>query len=145
MRPFALLAALALAGCAAATPQPQPQPQVEPGRWADSATLALGSSARLGPLTVRALRLEEDSRCPESVQCVHAGTVRLRVAIGGREAVLRLHEAHDLASGRWIELVAACPEPRVPGPIPPAAYRFRLLAANGPVAPPSPGPCPPAP
>jgi hypothetical protein len=109
-----------------------------------SETLRLGESARIAGVTVRALRVEEDSRCPATVQCIQAGTVRLRIAIVGEadEAMLRLHEPQNFGSGAWLMLLAVCPEPRVPGPIAPAAYRFTLIASHGPVTRPHPAACP---
>ncbi|HYG30821.1 MAG TPA: hypothetical protein VD887_11480 [Allosphingosinicella sp.] len=143
MRALALLAASALAGCAPGQPRAQAEPALAHGR----ATIALGESARIAGVTVRALRIEEDSRCPASVQCVQAGTVRLRVALDRepRETVLRLNEAQTVGSGPWIELFAVCPDPRASRPAAPAAYRFTLIAAHGAIAPAAPGPCPPTP
>ncbi|HEX8365204.1 MAG TPA: hypothetical protein VF603_07970 [Allosphingosinicella sp.] len=143
MRALALLAASALTGCAPAQPRAQAEPAPAHGR----ATIALGESARIAGVTVRALRIEEDSRCPASVRCVQAGTVRLRVALDRepRETVLRLNEAQTLGSGPWIALFAVCPDPRASRPAAPSAYRFTLIAAHGAIAPAAPGPCPPTP
>ena len=124
---LAALAAIALAACAATGGPPGDAPA------AGTATLRLGEEARLGGLLVRALRVEEDSRCPASVQCIHAGTVRLAVRLsrGGttREAVLRPEAPEPLGDGRFLWLVAACPSPSRPGPISPAAYSFVVSAA----------------
>lgn len=142
MRLRLAFAALALAGCVT----PSTAPPVPPAPESRTATLRLGEADRIAGLSVRALRVEEDSRCPASVQCVHAGTVRLRVALGeADESVLRLREPQMLGSGAWLTLLAACPHPRVPGTIAPSAYRFTLSVAYGPVAPTQPGLCPPAP
>ena len=127
---------LSLAGCASGA-------VAEPS--AGMATLRLGESARLAGFAVRALRVEEDSRCPASVQCIHAGTVRLAIALGAREAVLRLDEPLEVGRGRWLALLAVCPAPPVPGPIAPAAYRFTLAAAEGASPPPLDFACPPSP
>lgn len=133
------LLALSLTGCAAGA-------GARPAEG--SATLRLGESARVGGLAVRAFRVEEDSRCPASVHCVQAGTVRLAVALGtggGRHLVLRLDEPLEVERGRWLSLLAVCPAPRAPGAIRPADYRFILATAHG--APPAPldHACPPAP
>jgi hypothetical protein len=126
--PILLAAALAFSGCAPAPADPGAA-AAPPG----SATLRLGGEARLGGIAVRALRLVEDSRCPASVQCVQAGTVRLAVRLRDgrttREAVLRLGVAEPLGGGRALWLVAACPYPARPGAIRPADYRFRVAAA----------------
>ncbi|HYJ30983.1 MAG TPA: hypothetical protein VEW25_11650 [Allosphingosinicella sp.] len=133
------LPALSLAGCATAS---GPEPS------AASATLRLGETARIGGLAVRALRVEEDSRCPSNVQCIQAGTVRLAVALGaaragGRETVLRLDEPVEVEPRRWLRLAAVCPYPRAPGPTAPSAYRFLLAAATGGPPPPPDFACPP--
>jgi len=132
--------ALSLAGCAAG-------PGAEPadGR----ASLRLGEEARIGGLAVRALRVEEDSRCPANVQCVQAGTVRLAAALrtgaGERRVVLSLDEPIEVGRGRWLSLSAVCPAPLAPGPVAPGAYRFTLSAAEGAPPPPLDHACPRAP
>jgi len=99
------------------------------------ANLHLGEQARFGALTVTPVQVEEDSRCPASVQCIQAGTVRLSVRIlngrGERTEVLQLDTPRDLGNGSWIALAAACPYPRVPGPIAGHTYRFMLAVAVG--------------
>jgi hypothetical protein len=125
---------LSLAGCASGAVAEPP---------AGTTTLRLGETTRIAGLAIRALRVEEDSRCPASVQCIQAGTVRLAVALGGREAVLRLDRPLEIERGRWLLLAAVCPAPRLPGPIAPAAYRFTLSAAKGAPPPPLDYACPP--
>jgi hypothetical protein len=122
----ALAAATLAAGCASAGSPPTGSP-------VQGISLAsLGEEVRLGGLSVRPLRIEEDSRCPASVQCIQAGTVRLAVRLvqagRSRETVLRLGVAEPLGGGRFLWLVAACPYPARPGPIAPRAYHFLLAA-----------------
>ena len=141
MRMKIAFAALLLGGCAA-TPEAAPS--------GGSATLRLGETARIAGAAVRALRIEEDSRCPSNVQCIQAGTVRLAVALRdpdsapARALVLRLDEPAETA-GLWLLLAAVCPAPRAPGAIEPARYRFTLSAARGAPPPPLDHICPPAP
>ena len=125
----ALVAALALSACASA--------HADGGSAAAPAAGAslvrIGEEVHLGGMSVRALRLVEDSRCPAGVQCIHAGTVRLAVRLTqgetAREAVLRLGAAEPLGAGRFVWLSAACPPPAAPGGQPaPAAYRFLVAA-----------------
>lgn len=127
----AALVLLALLGACAG--EPGSEARILPG----TATVALGETARFGSLAVTPLRVDEDSRCPASVQCVHAGTVRItaRTAGGGRELALALGTPVRL-DGAWLTLAAACPQPRIPGRIAPAAYRFTLVAAQQPDVPP---------
>ena len=140
MPAFAFGFALALAGCAAARQPLPPEPQGPHPRATGRATLRLGETALIDGVVLRAIRIEEDSRCPVNVQCVQAGTVRLRVALGTggapREAVLQLDQPFALGDGRWLRLAAVCPVPRAPGPIAPGSYRFLVSAAAG--APPPP-------
>ena len=121
-------AAFALLGCV-----PAGTGAADPAPATGASIVRIGEEVRLGGLAVRALRLVEDSRCPLSVQCVHAGTVRLAVRLteGGRtrEAVLRIETPEPVAGGRYLWLVAACPVPREPGAQPPAgAYHFLVGA-----------------
>ena len=74
-------ASLALAACASA---PADGGNAAPEQAAGASLVRLGETVRLGGLSVRALRLVEDSRCPAGVQCIHAGTVRLAVRIEER-------------------------------------------------------------
>ncbi len=46
-----------------------------------SATLTIGTSATIKGTTIGILALVEDSRCPVDVQCIQAGTVRVRASI----------------------------------------------------------------
>lgn len=130
-RPAAAAAlALALAACASG---PADGGSAAAAPAAGASLVRLGEDVRLGGLSVRALRLVEDSRCPAGVQCIHAGTVRLAVRLtqGGtaREAVLRLGQAEPLGAGRFLWLSAACPVPARPGAQPPpGAYRFLVAA-----------------
>lgn len=44
-------------------------------------TLALGQTGTAGALTLEPLSVVEDSRCPEDVQCIQAGRIRVRVSL----------------------------------------------------------------
>ena len=74
-RTFLMLAPLALSGCVTpGTPAPPP----------DASGLAyarLGETIAVGGPRVTPLRLIEDSRCPQGVQCVWAGRVRISATI----------------------------------------------------------------
>ncbi len=47
-------------------------------------TLRLGEKATFQDVSIRPVSIEEDSRCPQDVQCIQAGTVQVKVAIAGR-------------------------------------------------------------
>lgn len=44
-------------------------------------TLALGQVAHFKNISIRPLKLIEDSRCPVDVQCIQAGTVRVQIEV----------------------------------------------------------------
>jgi len=139
-------ACLAFAACASA---PAGGGSAAAAPAAGASLVRIGEEVRLGGLSVRALRLVEDSRCPAGVQCIHAGTVRLAVRLtqGGtaREAVLRLGEPEPLGAGRFLRLSAACPAPAAPGTRPPpGAYRFLVAAGTNLAETPPDHPCGPA-
>ena len=138
-----LAAALVSSSCTTAPAASGPAPLP-----AGSANLRLGEEARLGDLSVRPLRIVEDSRCPASVQCVQAGTVRLAVRLsdrrGTREVLLRLGVGEPVAGGGSIRLLAACPYPRAPGAIRSADYSFLISAGADGAHSPASYPCPSA-
>jgi hypothetical protein len=147
MSRIAMIALLAVAGCAAGESQEAENGSAAANRTGAEAaaylaalearfaapgvvTAGLGGTARLGDVTVRPLAILEDSRCPQDVDCVHSGRLRLRVAImpaPGR-AELALGEAYRLPSAGTITLVVAAPErwfnPPPAGIDPHAAPRF---------------------
>lgn len=47
-----------------------------------SVTVRMGEKAEIGTFTIKPLQILEDSRCPVNVQCIQAGTVRLRTEVG---------------------------------------------------------------
>jgi len=112
-----------LAACAAPAPAPQAPP-------APGVILAgLGETARLGDVTVRPIAILEDSRCPQDVECVWAGRLRLGAAISGVAGTseLTLGQRFALPGGGAILLISATPEPwqtPPPGTNPNAAPRF---------------------
>ncbi|MBA3678246.1 MAG: hypothetical protein H0W74_12735 [Sphingosinicella sp.] len=118
--PFAALSASALlASCA---------PVVPPGPVSAAAAEArIGQTVRLDGRTVSPLSIVEDSRCPASVQCIQAGTVRLRVRIseGGNEDIVAIGLAKPVALNRaWLHLVDVCPGRATPDQIAEDAYLF---------------------
>lgn len=132
---------LLLAGCAGSPPNETP-PATEipnevrsqldsletPFRAPGVVTAGLGQSVRVGGVEVRPLEVLEDSRCPQDVDCVWAGTIRVKVRVGGvGEPVMELDRPVALPGGRLLRMVAAAP-PRwtttPPGVDPNAPPRF---------------------
>ncbi len=122
----------AMAGCAggAGTAPPSPHGPV---------TVGLGERARIGAVALTPLRIEEDSRCPASVQCIQAGTVRVAVRLddarGRSSAVLTLNRSFRSRAGDWIVLSDVRPYPQRPGAIARSSYRFTFRRALPPPIP----------
>jgi hypothetical protein len=125
---FALpAAACALAGCVSAGPPAAAPSSVQ------VFTVPLGARLTSNGLGIVPRRIEEDSRCPASVRCIQAGTVRLAVELSGPGAapgaVLTLRTPLRVRDRTWLTLARACPDRAVPGPIPAERYRVTLVAS----------------
>jgi len=88
----------------------------------------IGETADLGGgLVVRPLAVIEDSRCPNNVQCIWAGRLRLRANVSGSEVELTLGEPGQTAHGSVL-LAVASPGPWAEWPTselgPKPGYRF---------------------
>ena len=119
--PSAMCLAL-LSGCATTLPA------------ASGAHARLKETIRVDGPKVTPLAVIEDSRCPQGVQCVWAGQVRLSARIdlgGGRETrVLTLGQPQQIADG-MLTLTAVMP-PRVKDrAIAPKDYRFAFSFRGG--------------
>jgi hypothetical protein len=128
-----LFSVLALAACASPAPPPspaptsapQPAPQVSaPGIVATE----IGATADLGNgLNVRPIAIIEDSRCPQNVDCLWAGRMRIRASVSGRDVELQLGETTQTPSGA-VEFAIASPGAWADWPSdelgPRPAYRF---------------------
>ncbi|MBU0750274.1 hypothetical protein KKH15_02035 [Patescibacteria group bacterium] len=90
-------------------------------------TVGLGQSVEGLGLTVVPLEVIEDSRCPTDVQCIQAGTVRLRTQVGFETTtttvVLKLNEAVNV-QGKVLVLVEVRPDAWSTKPISSGDYRF---------------------
>jgi len=98
-----------------------------------------------GPIGLSVIEVVQDSRCPSGVQCIHAGTVRVRALQTGQTAriLLTLHEPRSVAGG-WARLLQVCPSPVAGRPIARGDYRFTILTGKTmpAAAKADPGPCP---
>lgn len=88
--------------------------------------LALGQTARIGPVQVTPLSVLEDSRCPRGVQCVWAGRVRIDARVDRVRRELVLGQAAVVSGGR-LELVEVAPAKLADATIRPRDYRFRFM------------------
>ena len=125
MQRLLLLAAVALAltGCIA--------PGQLPGGTASG---GLAETVSVGGLPVTPLAVVEDSRCPAGVQCIQAGTVRIRVRLGASEAVLTLGRPHSIDAQLALTLTGVAPERREGDGVTPGEYRFTFALGAAPVA-----------
>ena len=92
-------------------------------------TLRVGQTGDFGQIRVTPVQVVEDSRCPANVQCIQAGTVRVRALVeppaGGAERILKIGEAH-LISGGSLVLAQADPQRTTTSPIGQPEYRLVL-------------------
>ena len=95
-----------------------------------TSTVWVGGQAQVGNTIVGVLGLVEDSRCPSDVQCIQAGTVRVRVSIDAynRDFILTLGKPESVGS-TTVTLIAVIPsEKNSKETIPQSAYRFTFAA-----------------
>ena len=129
-------AVLMLAACAG-------QPSVPAPPAANSALAflsAIGHRSELGGRTVAPLKVIEDSRCPASVQCIRAGTVRLQVRLeydgNSRVEVVGLNQPVSF-EGKWLHLVEVCPARSSPERLADRDYHFTFAISDAADPPPS--------
>ena len=100
-------------------------------------TLKINQSASFKDITIKPLAIEEDSRCPADVQCIWAGTVRVKVEIvtikGVNTGILKLGEALS-SEGFALELMEVDPNKVSKVTIGPADYSFVISVSVGPAA-----------
>lgn len=92
----------------------------------DTSKIAIGSSATIHGTTIRVLELVEDSRCPVDVQCVWAGTVRVRTSIDSynRDFTFTLGQP-QVVGGGTVTLVSVIPAQKYSTQtVPLSDYRF---------------------
>lgn len=101
-----LLAAFA-AGCSSPAPASGPADTPRPPRHqapADTLRLGVGEGLAIsGGHTLTFIGVVEDSRCPEDVECVRAGTASVQVEADGETVVLTLPgpEAGETSTVHW--------------------------------------------
>jgi hypothetical protein len=104
----------------AAESQASSHGSVRAARYDEPFTLAFGERARIGggSVRVRFVKLIEDSRCPNGVQCIQAGRARVRLeVVRGSRAPMSVELGTDpeasVASGGGVtwELQAVAPYP----------------------------------
>jgi hypothetical protein len=123
-----LFCAFAFSACA--------QPPIASAPTNGTSTAGLGQVANVGRWTIKPIAVIEDSRCPQSVQCVWAGRLVLRArtnAGAGADLLdLTLGEPHKMGNAGFLTLVDARPSKLTPGTIDPREYRFTFALGDAP-------------
>jgi hypothetical protein len=124
--PSALLAmasAMTLSGCASGVVAPADPNEV---------TLAVGTRGTANGINVGLVAIDEDSRCPEDVVCVWAGSVKARASlrIGAADTPVTLNSglepfSADVGTYR-VRIVEVLPHRKTGSAIPSDAYRVTL-------------------
>lgn len=100
-------------------------------------TLKIGETAVFKDLTITPTAVTQDSRCPESVQCIQAGTVEVSLKIvsglGTSNSSVSLGETVTTESEN-IKFVSASPAKLIPGTISTGDYRLTFDVTKKPVA-----------
>ncbi len=93
-------------------------------------TLKLGEVANFRGISIRPLAVTEDSRCPQDVQCIWAGTVKLEVesdldTTGKRTDTINLGTTHTIDTFA-VSLLSVNPTPIAGSEIADAEYKFTI-------------------
>lgn len=119
---FALAAPLALSACVTVYPPDEPK--------GDSVAYArFGETVSVGPVRVTPLTLLEDSRCPQGVQCVWAGRVRVTARLNADTRELTSGQPIAVSGGS-LTLIEVQPVRRAGVTIAPRDYRFGFRFAS---------------
>lgn len=94
-------------------------------------TLAIGANAIINGTTIGVLDLVEDSRCPIDVQCIQAGTVRVRTSIDSYDLAFTFTLGQpQVVENTTITLVSVIPAEKYARAIyQPDDYRFTFTVA----------------
>ena len=118
------------ATCPSATSTPATTTQNPPvSTETESVIAAINQTILQKGIHILPLELVEDSRCPADVQCIQAGTVRVRVQLesGGKNQTLELSLGKPVTfGGTSVTLVAVNPEKNSKTTISQSQYRFRF-------------------
>ena len=90
-------------------------------------TLKLGQLAEFKNISIKIISIEEDSRCPSDVQCIQAGTVRVKAEVksgmGTSVSILKLGQVFT-TEGEVITLTSVTPNKKSQVIVSPKDYRF---------------------
>ncbi len=97
-----------------------------------SSTIGIGTSVTINGTVIHVRSLVEDSRCPVDVQCIQAGTVRVRAVINASSDDLTFTLSQPQVVGeKTITLVSVIPALKYSAQAPqPSDYRFTFTVAS---------------
>jgi hypothetical protein len=96
-------------------------------------TVKIGETMTAGELTLKAIRVTEDSRCPADVQCIQAGRVRLEAQASSPQGTNTIVLGSDasLTYGKYIiSLVGVAPMTKSSQQIKASDYIFTISVAE---------------
>lgn len=114
------------------SPQPAETPSPETGtgrtRGPEQKTLAIGGTTEINGITVTLRSLEEDSRCPQQVVCIHAGSVSVQATVSDGTVhatrVFSTNAAPFLFEGYAIKILSVTPQRITTSDIQASDYRI---------------------
>ncbi|HWO07361.1 MAG TPA: hypothetical protein VNM40_02145 [Candidatus Paceibacterota bacterium] len=102
----------------------------------ESIDVRLNETQSVLGVRVNPVEVVEDSRCPADVECIQAGTVRVRALVTGRgqaeasEIMFELDTPMTVGDDT-VTLIAVSPEPQSEGTISPENYLFTFMVVKG--------------
>lgn len=111
-----------------------PSPADTSAQTYGSVTLALGQAASFTDgISIRPMRILEDSRCPADVECIQAGTVKLsfNAALNGKTTIETVSIGQSVEiDGDTITLETVGPQKTKNGFPAPSEYRFAFTVTH---------------
>lgn len=115
------------------TPPAQTPPPIVTPTGTTTLVLNINESGKVGMLSITPREVVEDSRCPASVQCIQAGTVRVKTELstssGTSSPIFTLNQT-ILTGAESITFVSVTPAKQTPGTIATSTYEFTFLVSK---------------
>lgn len=96
-------------------------------------TLKLNEIAKFEDISILPISIEEDSRCPSDVQCIQAGTVRVKIQVisgmGTSTSIVKLGSAFT-TEGESITLTSVTPDKNSKAQLTPGNYHFTFTVVK---------------
>lgn len=97
-----------------------------PGELSSTGVMGINQTATVAGVVITPIEVLEDSRCPTDVQCIQAGTVRVKARIAQETYEFTLGTA-QVIGGSAITLTQVSPSPISTSTISNSAYRFTFV------------------